>query len=447
MKGTLIPVLHVSLELLVILCLVLINGVFASSELALVSARRARLQQQADSGSAGARVALDLSDTPNRYLSTINLGLTVIGILTGVFGGATLAVSISRWLADVRYIGGYSGAISILLVVALTTYLTMVIGELAPKRLGLRYPEVISVRVARPMRALSVIAAPVVTLLSVSTDAVLRLLRVDPSAGVPVTEEDVKHMIHEGARAGVFEASERDMVVSIFRLGDRDAGSLMTPRHLLVYLDVNQPDSDALAKIAEHQYTLFPVCKNDLDHVLGVVTVKTLWTQFVSHGSIDLHEAMVPALFVPESMPVLRLTELFRSSGNHKALVIDEYGVLQGLVTMTDVLEAIVGDLDVGPAPEEPPVVRRADGTWLIDGMLSTDGVETALGAGIFPVAERDYYDTLGGFLMARLGRVPAVTDSVEWRGWRFEVVDMDGHRVDKVLVSAGDAIDVDEIG
>jgi putative hemolysin len=444
MKGSLIPVPHVGLELLVILILVLINGVFASSELALVSARRARLQQQANAGSTGARVALDLSETPNRYLSTINLGLTVIGILTGVFGGATLAVSLSHWLTDTRYIGSYSGIISILLVVALTTYLTMVIGELAPKRLGLRYPEEISVRVARLMLALSVLAAPVVALLSASTNAVLRLLRVDESAVPPVTEEDVKHMIHEGTRVGVFEASERDMVVSIFRLGDRDAGSLMTPRHVLVYLDVDEPEAATLAKIAENHYTLFPVCKQDLDHVLGVVTVKTLWTQVVIQGSINLVEAMEPAMYVPESMPVLKLTELFRSSGNHKALVIDEYGVLQGLITMTDVLEAIVGDLDVGPAPDEPPVMQREDGSWLIDGMLPADQVESVLATEIFPELEREYFDTLGGFLMVRLGRVPTIADSVDWRGWRFEVVDMDGHRVDKVLVSA---IESDESG
>lgn len=427
---------QLSIEIVIVLLLVLTNGVLAMSEMALVSARKIRLQQQADAGSARARAALDLAESPNRFLATVQIGITLVGILAGAFGGATLASSVSSWLDGVPVVGTYSGVAGILIVVLVITYLTLVIGELVPKRLALHHPETIAKAVARPMGALSSAARPIVALLGGSTDAVLRLLPISTPPEPVVTEEDVKHMIHEGARTGVFEISERDMAVSVFRLADRTAGAVMTPRRLLVYLDIDDAPAETLAKVAANQFTIFPVCQGDLDNLLGIVNVKTLWSQLVAAGGIDLRAAMEPPMFVPESLQVLKLTDLFRSTGSHKALVVDEYGVLQGLVTMTDVLEQIVGDLDVGPAPDEPPVTRREDGSWLIDGMLSVDAVEEALAAEIFPPSERMYYQTLGGFMMSRLDRVPSVADSVEWRGWRFEVVDMDGRRVDKVLVS-----------
>lgn len=429
-----------AIDVSILVLLILINGVLAMSELALVSARRSRLEQQARAGSVRATAALQVREQPTRFLSTVQVGITLVGILAGAFGGARIAEPVSAWLAEVPVVGAYSSVLSVLLVVLVITYLTLVAGELVPKRLAMQHPETIAKNVARPMQLLSAGMAPVVALLSVSTEAVLRMLRVQATDTHEVTEDDVKHLIHEGTRAGIFEPTERDMVVRIFRLSDRDVGSLMTPRHLLTYLDVDEPDEVALGKVAQHQYTYFPVCRHDLDHVLGVVRVKALWPRAIDGGPLELLRVMEPAQYVPENMPVLALTELFRSSGNMKALVIDEHGVMQGLVTMTDVLEAIVGDLDRGILADEPPIVQRDDGSWLLDGMLPIDDVTGLLGRDVFPLGEREYYDTLSGFLMVRMGHVPAVAESITWHGWRFEVVDMDGLRVDKVLVTAMDA-------
>jgi putative hemolysin len=427
---------HFSMEILIIVLLVIFNGLLAMSELAIVSARRMRLQQRAAMGNNGAQVAIELAETPNRFLSTVQIGITLVGILAGAFGGATLATTVSSAIADVPGIGRYSGVIGIISVVLLITYLTLVIGELVPKRLALQYPETIASVVARPMRAMSVVTAPVVGLLSVSTDAVLRAMRIRPPDDLAVTEEDIQHIVTEGAEAGVVEEAEREMVLSIFRLGDRTAGSLMTPRHRLVYLNVDDPPEANAARIADHQHTLFPVCKRDLDHVLGVASLKKLWSQMVTTGKLNVVAATEPAVFVPENIPVLKLTELFRASGQHKAIVIDEFGVVQGMVTITDVLEAIVGDLDVITDTDEPGATQRDDGTWLMDGALSIDQITEMFGTDIFPAEEREYYQTIGGFVMTRLDRVPRITDTFDWQGLRFEVVDMDGHRVDKVLVS-----------
>jgi putative hemolysin len=427
---------HFSLEILIILLLVLVNGLLAMSELAIVSARRIRLQQRAALGNTGAQVALELAETPNRFLSTVQIGITLVGILAGAFGGATLATTVSNALAEVPVLGRYSGVVGIFAVVLLITYLTLVIGELVPKRLALQHPESIASFVARPMRAMSVATAPVVGLLSVSTDAVLRALRLRPSDDPAVTEEDIRHMVAEGAEAGVVEEAEHEMVLSIFRLGDRAAGSLMTPRHRIIYLNIEDPPEENARRIADQPYTLFPVCKGNLDHVLGVATLSKLWSQLLHTGRVDVMAATEPAVFVPENIPVLKLTDLFKSSGRHKALVVDEFGVVQGIVTMTDVLEAIVGDLADVVTGDEPGAAMRDDGTWLIDGALSVDEFAALLDVDIFPEPEREYYQTLGGFVMTRLDRVPRITDAFDWDGLHFEVVDMDGHRVDKVLVS-----------
>jgi putative hemolysin len=425
----------VGFEILFVLLLLVANGVFAMSEIALVSARKARLRQRADSGDARARAALELANAPDTFLSTVQIGITLVGIFAGAFGGATLAGQLAPQVARVPALAPYSEAVSLFAVVLAITYLSLVIGELAPKRLALNNPEKVAAAVARPMSALSRAAAPLVRLLSLSTSAVLKVFGVKASAEPPVTEEEIRVLILQGAEAGVFEHSEREIVESVFRLDDRRVTALMTPRLEIAWLDADAPPEEIRRRVAESRHSRFPVARGQLDEVLGVVRTKDLLGRCLAGEPPDLRSSLRAPLYVPESQSALQLLELFRKAHTHLALVVDEYGSVQGLVTVHDVLEAIVGDMSAARG-SEPEAVERENGSWLLDGALLVDEFREIFPVGELPGEGRGSYQTLAGFVITQLGRVPRAADHFEWGGLRFEVVDMDGRRVDKVLVT-----------
>ncbi|MBN1483148.1 MAG: HlyC/CorC family transporter [Chloroflexia bacterium] len=426
----------VLVEILVIVLLIIINGVFAMSEIAVVSARPVRLQQRADAGDKGARIALDLANTPNQFLSTVQIGITLIGILAGAFAGATLAEELAAGLSRIRLLAPYSESIGVSVVVVAITYLSLVVGELAPKRIAMNNAERIASTVAPWMRRLSRIASPAVRLLSFSTEMVLRALGIRPSLEKPVTEEEIELMIEQGTQVGVFVPAEQEMVKQVFRLADRSVGTLMIPRPEVIWLDLEDSLEEIRLKITASGYSQFPVAQHDLDNVLGMVYTQDLLAQVLSGAPADLKAALQPALFVPESMLALDVLERLKETRSQVVLVIDEYGGFQGLVTIHDILEAIVGDIPMPYEGAEAEVFQRKDGSWLMDGRLLADELRDVLRLEEMPYEGEGHYRTLGGLVMACLGRIPSIGDSFEWGGLRFEVVDMDGHRVDKVLIA-----------
>ena len=422
-------------EILTILVLIFANGVFSMSEMAVVSARKVRLQQLANQGDVNAKAALKLAESPNHFLSIVQVGITLINILNGVFGGATIAKRLEEYIKPIPALAHYSNAIAFGVVVLLITYFSLIVGELVPKRLALNNPEKIAALVARPMRALARIASPIVYLLSASTDLVLRILGITPSAEPQVTEEEIKILIEQGTEAGTFEEAEQDMVERVFRLGDRPVTSFMTPRPDIVWLDLEDPPEENRQKMTESGYSRYPICQEELDHVLGIIPVTDLLARSLRNEPLDLTLGLRQPVFVPESTRGLKVLELFKQTVTHMALVVDEYGVIQGLVTLNDIMSEIVGDVPAEPGQEEPEAVQREDGSWLVDGMLGIEEFLELFDLGELEHEERGNYQTLGGFVITHLGRIPAAADHFEWDGMRFEVMDMDGNRVDKVLV------------
>lgn len=423
-------------ELIVIFALILLNGVLSMAEIAIVVARKNRLDQRARDGDPRARSALGLKENSTLFLSTVQIGITLIGVITSVFGGARIAGNLSAWLSGFPVLAPYSEAISLGLIVVIITYFTLVLGELAPKQIGLMHPESISLRLAGVMLALSRIFSPLVRLLSASTGALLRLFRIKPSSEPPVTEDEVKAMIQEGTQAGVFEESEQDMVAGIFRLSDLRVGQLMTPRSEIVWLDLEDSLEMNSLKILESKYGRFPVGRGGLDDWVGIVQSKDLLNQALKGEPVDLEARLIQPLVVPESMLALKVMDMFQDSGIHIALVIDEFGVLQGMVTIFDILEAIVGDIPVLGEPVEAGAIQREDGTWLLDGMLTVDDFKEIFRLGSLPDEARGYFQTLAGFVINYLGRIPSAGEQFDWSNLHFEIVDMDGLRVDKILVS-----------
>ncbi|BAY09169.1 putative hemolysin [Calothrix sp. NIES-2098] len=422
-------------EIFIILVLIIANGVFAMSEMAIVSARKVRLQQMANQGDVKARAALKLAESPNQFFSTIQIGITLIGILTGAFGGATIAEKFAVYVRLIPFLAPYSQPLSFGLVVLIITYFSLVVGELVPKRLALNNPEAIAAFVAIPMRALAAIASPAVYLLSASTELVLRVLGIRASTEPQVTEEEIKILIEQGTEAGTFEEAEQDMVERVFRLGDRPVSAFMTPRPDIVWLDLDDTPEENRQKMVESAYSRYPVCQEGLDNVLGVIPVTDLLARSFKCEPLDLTVGLRQPVFVPESTRGLKVLELFKQTVTHMALVVDEYGVIQGLVTLNDIMSEIVGDVPAGPGQDEPQAVQREDGSWLLDGMLPVDEFLEIFGMEEWESEERGSYQTLGGFVITHLGRIPAAADHFEWQGMRFEVMDMDGNRVDKVLV------------
>ncbi|WP_029010468.1 hemolysin family protein [Azospirillum halopraeferens] len=420
-------------ELLVILLLILVNGFFALSELAVISARRARLQQLAEEhGSRRARAALALAEDPGRFLSAVQIGITLVGIVAGAYGGAAFAEPLGTMLNSVVWIAPYGEGVAFALIVAAITYLSLIVGELVPKRMALAHAEPIAMAVAGPMTALSRIAGPFTWLLAASTEGLLRLLRLPATRAHTVTEEEVKLLIREGTRSGVFAPAERQMIEGVLRLSDRPVRAIMTPRHAVVWLDPDDPPDAVAGEIAAAGFSRFPVCHGQVDEVQGIVAAGTLLDRALRGQPFDLRAAMVDALIVHDGTPVIRLLELFREATVRMAVVVDEYGSVEGIVTVTDILESIAGDLPV-PGEARERAVRRDDGSWLLDGMTPIDEVEALLG--LSGLAGEGDYHTLAGFVLDRLGHLPVTAEHVTWRGLRFEVVDMDGRRIDKVMI------------
>ncbi|MCQ6963324.1 hemolysin family protein [Methanolobus chelungpuianus] len=422
-------------EIAIVLTLILLNGIFAMSEFALVSSRKARLKQLAEEGSPGAEAALALSNELTPFLSTIQIGITLIGILAGAYGGATIAQGLAGYLSEFSALARYSDALSIVIVVVTITYLTLVVGELVPKRVALSKAETIATKVSRPMMFLSSIARPFVVILSVSTEAVLRLLRIHQTSEPPVTEEEIKSMLEEGTEAGVFEMAELSMIEGVLEIGDLRVESLMTHHTDIIALDLDDSIDENLQKMVRSGRSYFPAYYKDLDNIVGIVSVKQVLAEIVESGTFDIRADLAKPLFVPEALPVLKLLELFKELGVHIALVTGEYGSVEGLITLHDILEAIVGDVRSLGEPAETPVVLREDGSWLIDGDTPLEKVKDVLSVDSFPQEEQEYYRTIAGFIIFVLQRIPKTGDHIEFKGMRYEVVDMDGNKVDKVLV------------
>ena len=420
----------------IILLLIFANGLFAMSEIAIVTARKPRLRIQAEKGNSRAAAALRLAENPDVFLSTIQIGITLVTILAGLFGGASVSRQIEPWLRELPLIGAYSQGVSQGLVVAIITYLTLVLGELLPKHIGLSYAERVAMQVASPMRFLARITAPLVRLLSASTRALLRLLPLRPSTEPAVTAEEVQILMEEGRESGVFEPINEEMVEQVFRLRTRRVNDLMTPRPDVVYLDLEDSTEKNRQLIIENRHSRYPVMKGDEDNVVGFVLARDLLAQALSGQPLDLQPLMQPVLIVPEGLPVLEVLERFKRDQAQMTIVIDEYGEMQGLMTFNDLLEEIVGDVPEVGDPADPEAIPREDGTWLIDGMFPVDELKEMFNINSLPEEDGNFYQTIGGLIMIYLGRVPKEGDVVELERFRFEVIDMDWRRVDKVLLT-----------
>jgi putative hemolysin len=427
---------NILLEIVVIVCLLLVNGVFAMAEISVVSSRKGRLKKLADEGSAAAVKALALAEQPSRFLSTVQIGITLVGIFAGAFGGATIAEKLAAAVAAVPVLAPYSEAIGLIVVVGAITYVSLIVGELVPKRIGLSNPERKAMLIAGPMGALSRFAAPVVWLLTTSTELVLKLFGLGKEVDAPPSEEEVAHLIEQGAAAGVFHKGERQMVEGVLRLDERPVTEIMTRRSKIVFLNSADTDEVNWRKIVASGHSQFPVYEGTRDNVLGMVSVKALWANAAIGVPTRLRDQLTKPLFIPQTVTIVQLLESFKQTGKHIALVTDEYGSIQGVVTLIDVMEAIVGDLPEPGDRREPGAVQREDGSWLVDGTLEVDDLKKRFALGPLPGEDTGTFETLGGFVLARFGHIPGPGERFDWGGWRFEVMDMDRHRVDKVLLT-----------
>lgn len=426
---------QVAIEIIVILLLLVANGVFAMSEIAVVSARKTRLRRLAEQGNGNARIALELAESPNRFLSTVQIGITLVGIFAGAFGGATLATELARPVATVEMLAPYADKIAFGIVVAVITYFSLVLGELVPKRFGLSNPEGIAMMVARPMNWLSLFASPVVNFLSTSTEALLRLVGFKPGKETTVTEDEVRIMMQEGLRAGAFNKVESHIVHSALELDQLPVREIMTPRPKVIWLNQDESHDQIWHKIVVSNHSHFPVYQGNRDHTVGIVSVKSIYANLAAGAGVSLKDLMVPPLVVPETQTVLQLVETFKHTGKHVALVTDEYGSIIGIVTLNDVMEAVVGEFPTQGDRAKPEAKRRDDGTWLVDAMIDLEAVEKSLPGFKFDGHAHSEYQTLAGFVVKHLGRVPKEGETFEHQGYIFEVLDMDRHRVDKVLI------------
>jgi putative hemolysin len=424
------------LSLLLVAALALVKGFFALAETALVSARRTLLQQQAEDGSRGAKSALALADSPNAFLTTVQIAVTLLGLAAGAFGAVEIARSLTQVFDTVAWISPAAAPLSFVVVFLGIVLFWLIAGELVPKRIALSHPEPIAASVAPLVQKASAVASPIVFLLNVSANGILGLLGVKSIDELPVTEEQVKLMIEHGTKVGVFEPTEQEMVERVFLLGDRSVSTLMTPRPDVVWLDPSDSVEEIQRKLTAGSHSHYPVAEGQIDNIIGMVNAKDLLSQNLSCTPIDLKAVLRPVIFVPETMPALDALERFKETRSRVAFVIDEHGGFQGLVTTSDLLEAIVGDIPMMDEEEGHEAVQREDGSWLVDGKIPAEDLKEILKVDSLPLEEKRLYQTLGGLVMACLGRVPAVGDHFEWRGLKFEVMDMDGPRVDKVMIT-----------
>ena len=425
------------MDLALLIFLILLNGAFAMSEMALTASRKARLQVMVEAGEGGAQAAMDLHENPTKFLSTVQIGITSIGVLNGIVGEAAFSAPLAAWITEHFAVKAQAAQVTATaLVVVIITFLTIIFGELVPKRVGQMFPETVARLVSRPMNWLSAATRPFVLLLGACTEGVLRLLGLKGQVARSVTEEEIAASLEEGLDAGVIEAQEHQMVRNVFRLDDRQIGSMMVPRAEIAWLDVNAPLEETLATMAENGRSRYPVCRGGLDDVIGVLPAHRLVAPVVRGQALNLADHLQAPVFVPETLSGMELLEHLRASTSELVFVVDEYGAVQGLITERDVLEAITGEFTV-PSGEDAWAVKREDGSWLMDGMIPVPEMKDRLELRELPEEDRGRYNTLAGMIMLLLGRLPATADAVEWEGWRFEVVDLDGKRVDKVLVSA----------
>jgi len=420
---------------LIVLVLILLNGLFAMAEIAVVSANKLRLQQKAEAGSAPARRALALAENPNVFLSTVQIGITLVGVFNGAFGAATLSQPFGRLLARVPWLEGVAQPLALAVLVVLITYLSLVIGELVPKRIGLADPEGGAMRVAGLMGGLAVVTRPLVGFLGASTNLLLRLLGVRPSSGEEISEEEIDMVIAQGLRAGVIEPAEQEIIENAFWLGERRVNAIMTPRHEVAWLEPDAPPSELLALMREDPHGRYLVCEGDIDKVIGYVAIRDLLVSLLAGEPVNLRHALRKPLLVPETMPILSLLDEFQRSDVHIAVVLDEYGGVEGLVTLTDILEELVGTTIPADDGELADVVRLDDERWRVSGGLHIDDVLKLLDLPDDTLPAEPGYHTLGGFMAERLGRVPQVGDESVWAGYRFRVTAMDGLRVEAVEI------------
>ena len=423
------------MEIVVLFVLVLLNGLLAMSEMALVASRKGRLQVAADNGDRGAAVAVLLSGHPTRFLSTIQIGITSIGILNGIVGEAVLAKPVAEWMRGLGMTTGASSIASTAIVVIAITYFSIVLGELVPKRIGQMSPETIARVVARPVRWLSMLSKPFVTLLTVSTEFVITVLGLKERDRTGMVEEEIHSLLLEGTHSGAIEQSERDMVRNVFRLDDRQLGSLMVPRNDLVFLDGRKSWSDNQLVMQAHEHSRFPVIRGSLQDIAGVVSARMILSRTLKGEVPDLVALAAPPVFVPDTLTGMELLDNFKLSGGQVAFVVDEFGELQGMVTLKDLVEAITGEFKPRHA-DDAWAVQRDDGSWLLDGLIPVPELKDRLHLPTVPEEDRASFQTLSGMILLLMGRLAKTGDAVEWDGWRFEVVDLDNRRIDKVLAS-----------
>jgi putative hemolysin len=434
------------MEIAILLGLILANGFFAMAEIAMVSVRRERLRMRAEKGDAGARLALELAESPNRFLSTVQIGITLIGVVAGVFGGATLAEDLAGWLSGIPALQEYAHQMALVLVVGTITFLSLVVGELAPKRIGLGYAEAIACRSARFMTRLSRAVHPLVRILSWSTDGLLKFLPFRTGSEQTVSEDEIKGLMREGLRAGAFNRVESEMVSNVLDLDRLVVSDIMTPRPKIIWLSKQDTHESIWHKIVVSRHSQFPVYDGSRDHVVGVVSVKAIYANLAAGAPIHLGELMTQPLIVPETQPVPKLLDSFRQTGTHVALASNEFGTIVGMVTLIDVMEAVVGELPSQDDRLKPDIRLRPDGTWLADALVDIGRAEEVLSGFQADAAPERDYETLAGFVAKRLGRLPREGDLVPTERYIFEVIDMDMHRVDKILVTrAPGSLDVDK--
>ncbi len=424
-----------ALEVFFIFALLIINGLFAMSEIAVVSARRIRLQQRAAAGNAGAQTALDLADRPDKFLSTVQIGITLVGILSGAFGGAAVATRLVPFVEQIPSLAPYAQTISFTAVVLIITYLSLIIGELVPKTIALNAPETVASLISRPMRFISKITSPAVWFLSTSTKLVLKIMRISDSNEAAVTEDEIRAMIAQGTQLGVFEESEQDLLESIIKLDDKGLSAIMTRRAEIAWIDLTDTPENIIRELREFKYSRILVCEEDLDNIRGFVKAKHLLNLVLSGAELNLERVLQQPVFAPVTNTALELLETFKTASTHLAVVIDEFGTTQGLITMNDILEEIVGDFSPGGTVESS-AFQREDGSWLLDGRLSNVDFSSILKLKELPQKEKSMYQTLAGFTIKRLEKMPNIGDKFEWDGYIFEVIDMDGKRIDKILAT-----------
>ncbi len=423
-------------EIIIILVLILLNGVFAMAEVSLISARKARLETQANKGDKRAREALDLASSPDKFLSATQIGITLIGILTGIFSGDRIKNDLSAFLSRFHWMADYSNAIATIIIVIIITYFSLILGELVPKRIAMASPEFIAKTLAGPTKIISKIAYPFVWLLTVSGNFLFNLFNLNKADNI-VTEEEIKAIIHEGTEVGAIEETEQEIIERLFHLGDRNITSLMTHRSDIVWLDVNSTIRDIKNLKDEWIHTVYAVCDGNIDAIVGIVSLKDA---FRYPDETILKDIVKPATYVPENNTAYQLLEKFKQSKNHYSFIVDEYGTLQGIITLNDILEAIVGDIPE-QHEEDYEIVEREDGTYLIDAQIPYYDFLSYFDKTDWLDEEEQDFDTLAGLVLDELERIPAAGDKMEWRGFNFEIMDMDNNRIDKLLVTPSDAI------